>query len=181
MKIIISCIFILINSCLIANESYVTVNRNDTLETEKGFAYGNEDALPKIDKKDSAKESELAIIRDILEKQLKVQTEILAILKDEYNPEPRIIINEKGEECIANSSADCFEMPITAEARRVPVIKNWMQKGDLESSAKYLQWQGKYFNEISRRAYNNVAAINQYGNEVYPVDYNTIGFNNTTG
>jgi hypothetical protein len=72
-------------------------------------------------------------------------------------------------------------MPITAEARRVPVIKNWMQKGDLESSAKYLQWQGKYFNEISRRAYNNVAAINQYGNEVYPVDYNTIGFNNTTG
>lgn len=163
--------FILINSTLNADDG------NKKREIETGFAYQNEDATQKKDDK----KDELSKIRKLLEQQLKVQKDIYALLKQQYDPEPKIIMNEKGEKCVANSSADCFEMPITPEGKSIPVIKEWMQKGDLQSAANLLKWQSKYFSEISKRAYANVSAINQFGSAVYPTNYNTSGFSNVTG
>lgn len=168
---------ILINIYLSADDSNLNTNKSikKNNEIERGFAYGNEKYKEKI-----TDEPLMQIIK-LLKEQLQVQKEIRDILKNEYEPEPKIILNSKGEECIENSSADCFKMPIIAEARKVPVIKDWMEKGDLQSSVNFLQWQSKYFDEISKRAYNNVAAINQFGDEAYPINYNTMGYENATG
>lgn len=175
-KHILTCI-ILLNVCLSADDSKKNSTENPQNSVERGFAYKNEKQVPE-EKKGKDKQD---IIIDLLKKQLIVQEEIRDLLKEEYDPAPRLIKNSKGEECIANSSADCFEMPIVAEARRIPVIKNWMKNGDLQSSVKFLQWQAEYFKQVTKRAYNNVAAVNQFGTEAYPVNYNTMGYNNVTG
>lgn len=152
--------------------------KRDTVE--RGFAYQNEKTNEA--QKDNINKDARALLSEMLKvqkEQRDIQKEILRILKAEYDPEPKIIVNENGEECVANSSADCFLMPVTAEAKKVPVIREWLEKRDLESSVKKKQWLAKYFNEITKAAYNDVFAISHFGTEAYPVDYNTMNYNNT--
>ena len=170
------CLIILISSL---NGSNISEEKPIVTNNERGFAYfeKNGKEVNKIKEGINEKDS----ITKLLKKILKVNTEIRDILKAEYNPEPQIIINSEGNECVANSSADCFVMPITNEAKKTPVYKNWLEKGDLESSLKKKQWEAKYFEEISKRAYMDMAAMMQFGKEAYPVNYNSFNYNNTTG
>jgi len=39
-------------------------------------------------------------------------------------------------------------MPVTPEAQRIPVLKNFIQNPTIQTAAKYLQWQAKYFKQI---------------------------------
>lgn len=168
------------------NASNVDENKGKVENNERGFAfYENNKKIEKpvdyaVNKVEPNNRDNQEIVL-LLKKILEVNIEIRDILKKEYDPQPKIITNEKGEKCVANSSADCFEMPITNEARKVPVYKEWLEKGDMQSSLKKKQWEAKYFNEISNRAYMDIAALNQFGSAAYPVNYNTYSHNNTTG
>lgn len=179
----------LLSSIILAinlNASNVDENKGKVENNERGFAfYENNKKIEKpvdyaVNKVEPNNRDNQEIVL-LLKKILEVNIEIRDILKKEYEPQPKIITNEKGEKCVANSSADCFEMPITNEARKVPVYKEWLEKGDMQSSLKKKQWEAKYFNEISNRAYMDIAALNQFGSAAYPVNYNTYSHNNTTG
>lgn len=173
------CLIILVTSL---NASNINEKKGSVENNERGFAYyqeheNNKNNINNLESNNKNNEEVLILLRKLLE----VNIEIRNILKNEYDPEPKIIVNSKGEKCVANSSADCFEMPITAEAKRTPVYKEWLEKGDLNSSVKKKQWEAKYFNEISNRAYMDMAAMTQFGSAAYPVNYNTYTHNNTTG
>jgi hypothetical protein len=164
------------------NASNIIENKGVTENNERGFAYyenvkDSKDNINNIEPNNKNNQEILILLRKILETNI----EIRDILKNEYDPKEKIITNKNGEKCIVNSSADCFEMPITAEAKRTPVYKEWLEKGDLMSSLNKKQWEAKYFNEISKRAYMDMAAMTQFGSDAYPVNYNTYTHNNTTG
>ncbi len=192
MKKIYLSLIIIIQLCLNASDNNITVtNQASVSNNERGFAHYKEEPVvaPKVTTEPTkspeviGKEitNELTDIKKILLEQLNTQKKILELLKNEYDPEPKIIKNDKGEDCIENSSAECFKMPIIAEAKRIPVYKNWMEKGDIQSSYEKKRWEAKYFDEISRGAYSDVAAIMQFGPKAYPTNYNTMNYNNTTG
>jgi len=121
---------------------------------------------------------------DEIKRQAKLQTEIqrkiLAILQKTLDPQPKVI-TVNGKKCIANSSADCFQMPITPAAQRVPALKKWMENPTLQNTVNYLQWQAKYFKEIFKRADSLPMAINQFGAQAYPLSTKSLGYINAFG
>ncbi|WP_456469991.1 hypothetical protein [Caminibacter sp.] len=123
----------------------------------------------------------LAEMLKVQKKQLKTQKKILAILEEQFNPKPKVITLPNGKKCIANSSAECFQMPLTPVAKRIPVLKNWLLKRDEKSAAEYIKWQSKYLQEISKAAYAYDFAVTEYGNKVAKVDYSQPGFEETFG
>lgn len=114
------------------------------------------------------------ILQEMLEvqkEQLKVQKEILAVLDNEYNPKPKKIIVD-GKECIENSSADCFQMPILSDSgKRVPVLKEFVQNPSIESAKEWLRWYAKFLKTAERGGASIELAVNKYGAEAYPVNY----------
>lgn len=171
-----------------AQESVLVSQKNAHGETNEykisndGFEWYNDKNITKKDENTTSKDSKakekspaskldktnatLEELVKIAKKQLETQEEILKIMQQEFDPQPHTIINEKGEECIANSSADCYEHPVIAEARRIPVLKNWLVKGDMKSSAEWLRWQSKYFKHLEHGAYGLYFAGKQFGEKV---------------
>ena len=134
----------LLSSIILAinlNASNVDENKGKVENNERGFAfYENNKKIEKpvdyaVNKVEPNNRDNQEIVL-LLKKILEVNIEIRDILKKEYDPQPKTITNEKGEKCVANSSADCFEMPITNEAKKVPVYKEWLEKGDMQSSLR---------------------------------------------
>jgi len=123
----------------------------------------------------------------ILEKLLKVareqkeiQQKILDTLKEEFNPTPqKVTIN--GVECIANSSADCFVMPLTKDAKRIPVLKAMLVNPTPETAKNYLQWQAKYLSTGPFKVGRSFQyAMNTYGEEAYPMNITRPSNNSNT-
>lgn len=166
---------ILLNALLIANE-------NNVSKIETGWNFYENDNITKEDKKCNCKDF-LTLLKEMkseLAEQTKIQKEILALLKKEIDPEPeKIVVN--GKECVANSSAECFKMPVTAEAKKIPALQMWLENPTLQNAANYLQWQSKYFKEVFKRADMFPAAINQFGTEAYPLNYRSVSYINLSG
>lgn len=142
-----------------------------TRQQEKKDAYAEQVKLKQAD--------QTTVLMELLKeskKQTALQTEIRDLLKATLDPAPEIIAKNDGTTCIANSNADCFKMPLTPEAKRVPALRNWMEKGDEESAKNFLQWQAKYFQEIFKRGNNIQYAILNNGTQAYPMDYWDKGF-----
>ncbi|RDU73027.1 hypothetical protein CQA57_05740 [Helicobacter anseris] len=95
------------------------------------------------------------VFQDIL-KELKTQTaiqkEILEILKTTTGLPKKVVIN--GKECIENSSADCFVMPITGDALKIPVMRKWIENPSVENALEYYKWQSKYLNHTFNAGYS---------------------------
>lgn len=141
-------------------------------QPEYGIRFGDK-PIRKIKNKKTI-EWYLANILKTEQEQLKVQKKILTILQEQFDPQPKeVVIN--GKKCIANSSADCFVFPITPEAKRIPVLKNMLEKRDKKSIMAYLKWQAKYFRELFKLGNGFQFVIAQYGTKAYPLAYNTIG------
>lgn len=106
----------------------------------------------------------------VAKEQRDIQKEILEALKEEFNPTPqKVVVN--GVECIANSSADCFVMPLTKDAKRIPVIKELVTNPTPETAKNYLQWQAKYLNTGPFKVGRSFEyAMNTYGDEAYPMN-----------
>lgn len=107
-------------------------------------------------------------IATMQEQQLVMQQKMILILQEEFDPKPHNIINAKGEQCVANSSVDCFEMPIVAEAKRVPVLAAWIKEPTIENATEYLKWQAKFFDYKFKNGYSLNLASKQYGDKAYP-------------
>jgi hypothetical protein len=122
----------------------------------------------------------LAEILKVQREQLRVQKKILAILQEQFNPKPKLV-TVNGKQCIANSSADCFVMPLTPVAKRIPVLKNWLLHPSIKTAAAYIKWQSKYLREISKAAYAYDFAVTEYGNKIAQVDYSQPSFEETLG
>lgn len=154
----------------------------DTKKPEQGWRFGDNPEV-NITKQKEDKRTIKQILDEMLKvqkEQLKVQKKILAILEEQFNPKPKIVtIN--GKKCVANSSADCFVMPLTPTAKRIPVLKNWLLKRDEKSAAEYIKWQSKYLREISKAAYAYDFAVTEFGNKVAQVNYSQPTFEETFG
>jgi|GEM_PF-1487658 len=69
-----------------------------------------------------------------------------------------------------NTSVKNFKFPLTEEAKRIPVLANWLRNPTEENAVKWLAWQAKYFEhngKISRSLRN--AYLNQ-GDKVYRLE-----------
>lgn len=146
---------------------------DDSYSNTKGFAFyedsNSSDKDNSIDKKTKLNANLLYEILLENKKQTKLLTDIRDILQKTHDPKPeKIVVN--GKECIANSSAECFKMPLTAEAKKVPVLASWIQNPTMENAAKYLKWQAKYFNSINKGGYSLNLASKEGGAETYPID-----------
>jgi len=114
------------------------------------------------------------------QKQTKIQTKILKILQKRLDPQPKVI-TVNGKKCIANSSAKCFQMPVTAAAQRVPALLAWMKNPTMANTVNYLRWQAKYFIELYRRADSFPLAIAQFGAKAYPLASHRLGYTSLQG
>lgn len=83
------------------------------------------------------------------------------------NTTPKYGVNNKGEKCLANSSSDCFVMPVIAEGQRIPVLKNFLRNPSPENSKKWLKWQSTYFNHINKVSHGLRFAFLKGGSDVY--------------
>ena len=115
-----------------------------------------------------------------LKTQTKIQEKILKILEERFDPKPKVIM-VNGKKCVANSSAECFDMPLTPEAKRVPVLANLIKNPSLQTAARYLQWQAKYFKQIYRIGDSLPAAVTQFGAKAYPLNYKSSSYNVLNG
>jgi hypothetical protein len=107
----------------------------------------------------------------IQKKQLKTQDKILKILEDQFDPKPEtIVIN--GKECIKNSSAECFKMPLLhPDAKKVPVLRKFVESPTVENAASYLKWHAKFLKSAYRGGNAITLAVNKYGAKAYPMNF----------
>lgn len=145
-------------------------NQNKTSNSSKTLAEKNIDVTKIL-------EELLAVAKE----QRDIQQKILDTLGEEFNPTPKkVVIN--GKECIANSSADCFVMPLTKDAQKIPVIKNLLVNPSVETAKDYLQWQAKYLNTGPFKIGRSFEyAMNTYGEEAYPMNLSRPDANSNTG
>ena len=157
--------------------SVLLAAQTNTTKPETGWRFGEapKENIKKIDIKKM-----LEKLLKIQKEQLKTQKEILAILKKQFAPEPKkIVVN--GKECIENSSAECFKMPITPQAARIPVLKNWLENPTKENAKEWLRWQAKYFTQIFNVGNSLQFAIAQWGDKAYPLSFEREGFETVGG
>ena len=149
---------------------------------EQGWRFGDNPEVnsSKKDDKKTIKQI-LAEMLKVQKEQLKVQKKMLAILQDQFDPKPKMITLPNGKKCLENSSAECFRMPLTPTAKRIPALKNWLLHRDIKSAANYIKWQSKYIKEITKGAYAYDFAVTEYGNKVAQVNYSQPGFEETFG
>jgi len=160
---------------------------DDNYSDEKGFAF-YEDLPHKKQSKKSAKQKDccselLKISKKILkenEKQTKIQEKILKLLQNTLDPKPKTI-TVNGKKCIENSSAECFKMPLTPEAKSIPAMAAWMKNPSMQNTVNYLQWQAKYFKEVFKRADALPMAVTQFGDKAYPLPNQPIGYTDIMG
>ena len=124
-----------------------------------------------------------SILKELLKvakEQRDIQKKIYELLSEEINPTPqKVVIN--GKECIANSSADCFVMPLTKDAKRIPVLKKMLVNPTPETAKDYLQWQAKYLSTGPFKVGRSFQyAMNTYGEEAYPMNITRTGLNTNT-
>ncbi len=161
-----------------------------TKDIEKGWAFGDDaetQAEPEkvIDGVKKSKRDPATILEEILvinKEQLKEQKKIREILEEQFDPKPKMITKEDGTKCIANSSADCFDFPLIAEAKRVPVMANYLLHPENDKAVgEWKKWFAKYLNhtfDIGMATEYDTAAN---GSNTFQTDYRTDGFDSSGG
>ena len=102
---------------------------------------------------------------------LELQRKELNDIKKTINPnEPKMIINDKGEECLSNSSVDCFDIPVIQEGRNVPVLYNFIKEPNEDTAKDWLLYQAKLFNHYMQMGYSLKFASLNGDENTYPVN-----------
>lgn len=112
------------------------------------------------------------ILLKILEeekKQTAIQKEILEIIKKTSGIPQEVVVN--GKKCLANSSADCFVMPLANDALKIPVMGRWIQNPTVENAIEFYKWQTKLLNQSIDAGYSlNFASLSMqnpfYGHQI---------------
>jgi len=158
-------------------------------DIQKGWAFGHD---PKQNNSEEPAFVPPKIKRDIVtileeslvvqKEQLKEQRKIRSILEEQFDPKPHLIRKGDGSECIANSSADCFEFPLIAEAKRVPVMANYLKNPhDPKAVAAWKEWFSVYLNhnfDIGK-ATEYDSATN--GSNTFKTDFKRDGYDSPSG
>lgn len=145
---------------------------------ERGFRFEGMDVNSTLSNKKGKKDIS-ALLEEILKvekKQLTAQEDILKILQDQFDPQPKkIVVN--GKECIENSSAECFNMPLLhPDAKKVPVLREYVSNPTVENAKKYLQWHAKFLKNAFRGGEAITMAMNKYGAEAFPMNYDKFDY-----
>jgi len=181
MKLNLALSCLILSSCLYADSVIKESDGNkktnnevdDGYSVEKGWSFYEDGQNPKTLKKDNKllKGSIIKLltqIKDENKKQTKIQQAILKILQKTLDPQPKMITLPNGEQCVANSSAECFdyESLMIPEARKVPAMKEFLADPyDLNKAANYLQWQSKLFNHSFNIGNSLQFASEQWGDK----------------
>jgi len=122
----------------------------------------------------------LAELLKVAKEQKSLQQKIYNLLSEEFNPTPKkVIIN--GKECIENSSKDCFVMPLTKDAKKIPVLKALLTNPTPETAKNWLQWYSVYMNRGPLKVGRSFEyAMNTYGDKAYPMDITRSEVNTNT-
>jgi len=122
-------------------------------------------------------------ILDENKEQTITQKEILRILQENFDPQPKIVTRPDGTECIANSSADCYVVPKTPFAKSIPALSAWMDDpSSVEKAAVYSKWQSIHLNTTVLPMGSSLQfAGEQFGVEARPLNYASQGYDNATG
>lgn len=83
-------------------------------------------------------------------------------------PETKTKEEEKKEEF--NTSVDNFQFPLTDEAKRIPVLREWLENPTEENAKKWLAWQAKYFEHNEKIARSLRNAYLNYGDQIYRLE-----------
>lgn len=157
---------------------------------QRGWAFGYD---PKNNKQEQQEvvsipktKRDIAIILEeslaVQKEQLKEQRKIRAILEEQFDPKPKTIKKEDGTECVANSSADCFDFPLIAEAKRVPVLGNFLKNPyDHNGAGEYKRWLATYENHLFDigKAVQYDSAEN--GSNTFKTDFKRDGYDSPEG
>ena len=119
-------------------------------KSASGF-YNYDEALPTQADNLTDKQILLAILQE-QKKQTAIQEEILKIIKKQTGIPEMVTIN--GKKCLANSSADCFVMPVANDALKIPVMAKWIQNPTVENAKEYYKWQAKAINTSIQAGYS---------------------------
>jgi len=139
---------------------------------ERGFRFGDVDNNSTTPPK--TKRSTNDILEEMLKiqkKQLKTQKKILEIIQNEFDPQPKTIV-VNGKECIENSSAECFKMPLLhPDGKKVPVLGKFVTNPTVENAREYLRWHAKFLKSAFKGGEAITLAINKFGPKAYPLNY----------
>jgi len=69
-----------------------------------------------------------------------------------------------------NTSVKNFKFPLTEEAKRVPVLANWLRNPTEENAVKWLAWQAKYFEHSGKISRSLRNAYLDHGDKVYRLE-----------
>lgn len=156
------------------------VSENNNSSPQNGDNSNTSSSLPKASRTDIA-----SLLRQILQEnkeQTKLQKRMVELLEEAYDPKPEVITLENGEECIANSRAECYKMPITAEAKRIPALVAFMNNtGDIEAAANYIKWQSVHFKHAFNAGQSMHYANLQYADKINPFATYGTGFSTSLG
>jgi len=95
--------------------------------------------------------------------------------KDNRSQETTVTIisppnTKKEKKKTVNTSPEDFEFPLTDEAKRVPVIANFLKNPNEENAKKFLGWQAKYFNHLHKISRTLRNTYLNYGDTIYPLE-----------
>lgn len=141
----------------------------------KGLKEGEEDPTERKTEKQL-----LAELVDIAKKQLETQRKILDAVEQIRNPKPETIV-VNGKECVANSTPECFQMPLVPKAKEIPVYQNWLREPNEENTLALVQWESVYTNKISQTAHMRDFVITKYGSKALETNFNRSTFDGNTG
>ncbi|MGA1846220.1 conjugal transfer protein TraF [Deferribacter abyssi] len=97
------------------------------------------------------------------------------VKNDNKSKETRVTIikppsKQEKKKKVVNTSPEDFEFPLTDEAKRVPVIANFLKNPNEENAKKFLGWQAKYFNHLHKISRTLRDTYLNYGDMVYPLE-----------
>lgn len=145
--------------------------KKEDIERGKFFYDENQNQVEQTTiQKDGKKSDTNQILIEILN-ELKSQKKEIQNVKHQINPnEPKMIVNTKGEPCLSNSSADCFDIPVITEGRNVPALFNFIKEPNEENAKIWLQLQAKLFNHYSQMGFALKFASLNGDENTYPVN-----------
>ena len=148
---------------LVFSFSYGDVKKDNVLE--RGWRFGELDPNKKVRKKSPTQLLEELVY--IQKESLKLQKLMLSKFENYIDPKPKMITLKNGKKCLENTTAECFKMPLTNVAKKLPVLKNMILKPTKKTLGEWYKWQAKYFNEIEKTGVAASLTLNAMANNTF--------------
>lgn len=178
---------IILSTALLSSFFITSISGNEAERGEMFYEFNDLNETKEI-KSSRQTSKKLKDSNELLEELLKVakeqrdiQKDIYKLLKEELHPTPKMI-TVNGIKCIENSGENCFKMPLTKQAQKIPVLKELLTNPTVETAKEWLLWYAKYMNTGPLKVGSNFQyAMNTYGDKAYPINLNRGDVNSVDG